>query len=317
MSTEGGTKAVLAAAAANSFIAVTKFGAWLLTGASSLLAEAIHSVADTGNQVLLLVGGKQAKREATPEHPFGYGRSRYLAAFLVSIILFSLGGLFALYEAWHKYQELGSGHVGESLLTSPWWWVPVVVLSLSIIAEGFSLRTALVEANRSRGSLSLMSYVRRAKSPELPVVLLEDIAAQLGLVFALAGVTLSLVTHDLIYDVIGTALIGVLLVLVAIFLGWETRSLLLGEAALPEHQQLIEAAILGTPGIERLIEAKTMHLGPEKILLTAKISLGAASSLAEVAATINAAEDRIRQAVPEVQFSYLEPDVYDPSREKP
>jgi cation diffusion facilitator family transporter len=322
VSTEGGTKAVVAALTANLAIAATKFGAWALTGASSMLAEAIHSVADSGNQVLLLVGGKRARRAATAEHPFGFGRERYVFAFLVAIVLFSVGGVFALYEAYHKYEEVQAGHGGE-LLESRWWWVPLAVLVAAIVAEGLSFRTAVREANRSRGRQSLGRFVKSAKAPELPVVLLEDFAALIGLVFALLGVGLTLLTSNGIYDVIGTAMIGLLLVAVAITLAWETKSLLLGEAASSDAVRRIEAAITGTEGVERLIHMKTLHLGPEEILVAAKIGVPAAESAAEVADAIDAAERAIRAAEPMVTSLYLEPDVYhadyrpDPRPERP
>ncbi|HET6918623.1 MAG TPA: cation transporter, partial [Jiangellaceae bacterium] len=184
MAASGGTKAVIAALLANAGIAITKFIAFLLTQASSMLAEAVHSVADAGNQVLLLIGGRHATREATETHPFGYGRVRYVYAFVVSIVLFAVGGLFALYEAFHKYEEVHAGHPNE-LLESGWWWVPLVVLGAAIVMESFSLRTAVMESNKIRGGKSWVSFVRRAKAPELPVILLEDVAALLGLVLAL------------------------------------------------------------------------------------------------------------------------------------
>ena len=309
MSTEGGTKAVVAALTANIFIAVTKFAAWLLTGASSMLAEAIHSVADSGNQVLLLVGGKRASREATPEHPFGYGRERYLFAFIVAVVLFSVGGLFALYEAYHKYEEVHSGAPNE-LLEGPWWWVPLVVLTAAIIAETFSFRTAIVESNKVRGRQSWSRFIRRAKAPELPVILLEDFAALLGLVFALFGVGMSLLTQNGYWDVVGTTMIGLLLVLVAITLAIETKSLLLGEAAGSESIQRIEGALTATSGVERIIHMKTLHLGPEEILVAAKIGVSTGASAAEVAETIDRAEVAIREAEPMVTALYLEPDIY-------
>src|SRR5829696_7110561 len=261
VSAEGGTKAVVAALAANIFIAVTKFAAWALTGASSMLAEAIHSVADSGNQVLLLVGGRRAQRAATPEHPFGYGRERYVFGFIVAVVLFSVGGLFALYEAYHKYEEVHSGAPNE-LLEGRWWWVPLVVLTVAIIAESFSFRTAIKESNKVRGMQSWSRFIRRAKAPELPVILLEDFAALLGLAFALFGVGMSLLTHNGYWDVVGTALIGLLLVLVAITLAVETKSLLLGEAAGPESLERIERALTGTTGVQRIIHMKTLHMGP-------------------------------------------------------
>ena len=309
MSTEGGTKAVVAALTANIFIAVTKFAAWALTGASSMLAEAIHSVADSGNQVLLLVGGKRASREATPEHPFGYGRERYLFAFIVAVVLFSVGGLFALYEAYHKYEEVHSGAPNE-LLEGRWWWVPLVVLTAAIIAETFSFRTAIVESNKVRGRQSWSRFIRRAKAPELPVILLEDFAALLGLVFALFGVGMSLLTQNGYWDVVGTTMIGLLLVLVAITLAIETKSLLLGEAAGSESIQRIEGALTATSGVERIIHMKTLHLGPEEILVAAKIGVSTGASAAEVAETIDRAEVAIREAEPMVTALYLEPDIY-------
>lgn len=310
MSTEGGTKAVVAAAAANTFIAASKFVAWGLTGASSMLAEAIHSLADTGNQVLLLVGGKKSTKNADDAHPFGYGRERYLSAFLVSIILFSVGGVFALYEAYHKYQEVAAGHRNE-LLASAWWWVPVAVLVAAIVAESFSLRTALIETNRVRGRQSLWRFIRTSKSPELPVILLEDIAALAGLVFALGGVGLTLLTGNAIFDVVGTALIGVLLVVVAIVLAVETKSLLIGESASPEALDRIRGAITSTDGVERLIHMKSLHLGPEEILVAAKLGVDRTDSADEIVRIINAAETNVRAVEPCVTQLYLEPDFYD------
>ena len=310
MSTEGGTRAVVAALVANIFIACTKFIAWALTGASSMLAEAIHSVADSGNQVLLLVGGKRATRAATPEHPFGYGRERYVFGFIVAVVLFSVGGLFALYEAYHKYEEVHAGEPNE-LLEGRWWWVPLVVLGAAIIAESFSFRTAIVESNKVRGKQSWKRFIRSAKAPELPVILLEDFAALLGLVFALFGVGMTLITQNGYFDVIGTALIGLLLVLVAITLAIETKSLLLGEAAGLEAIERIEQACSGTAGVERIIHMKTLHLGPEEVLVAAKIAVGTTASAGDVADIINRAEDAIRHAEPMVTELYLEPDIYD------
>ena len=247
MSTEGGTKAVVAALLANTGIAVMKFLAFLLTGASSMLAEGIHSVADSGNQLLLLLGGKRSEREATPEHPFGFGRERYIYSFLVAIVLFSVGGLFALYEAYHKWHEVHDGQPNE-LLEGRWWWVAVVVLLGAIVMESLSFRTAIRESNRTRGSVSWVHYIRRAKSPELPVILLEDFAALIGLGLALLGVGLSKLTGNGYFDVAGTAGIGLLLVAVAAVLGIETKSLLLGEAASPEAQRRLRDSLLATPG---------------------------------------------------------------------
>jgi cation diffusion facilitator family transporter len=309
MSTEGGNKAVIAALLANTGIALTKFLAFALTQSSSMLAEAIHSVADSGNQLLLLLGGRKARKDATPEHPFGYGRERYIYGFIVAIVLFSVGGLFALYEAYHKWHEVHEhpGDMGE--LDGRWWWVPLVVLVAAIVMESFSFRTAIRESNHVRGNATWVQFVRRAKAPELPVILLEDFAALTGLAFALLGVGLSLITKEPIFDVIGTGLIGLLLVAVAVILAVETKSLLLGEAASPEAQGHIRAAIEATDGIDSVIHMKTMHLGPDELLVAVKVAVTASDSAAEVARAIDAAEVAIREAEPTAQVIYLEPDI--------
>jgi len=301
MSTEGGTRAIVAALAANLGIATTKFVAWGLTQSSSMLAEAIHSVADSGNQVLLLVGGKRAEREATEEHPFGFGRERYIYAFIVSIVLFSVGGLFALYEGVEKWLH-------PEPITGRWWWVPLVVLLVSIGLEGYSFRTAIVEANHSRGGQSWVQYVRTAKAPELPVVLLEDTAALAGLVLALFGVGLTLITDDGRWDAAGSALIGVLLVVVAAVLALEMNSLLIGESATEQHQAAICAALVGG-AVQRVIHMKTLHLGPDELLVAAKIAVGPQERAADVAHAIDEAEQRVRAAVPIARMIYLEPDI--------
>ncbi len=309
MSTEGGNKAVIAALLANTGIALTKFLAFALTQSSSMLAEAIHSVADSGNQLLLLLGGRKARKGATPEHPFGYGRERYIYGFIVAIVLFSVGGLFALYEAYHKWHEVHAhpGDMGE--LDGRWWWVPLVVLVAAIVMESLSFRTAIRESNLIRGNATWVQFVRRAKAPELPVILLEDFAALTGLSFALLGVGLSLITKEPIFDVIGTGLIGLLLVAVAVILAVETKSLLLGEAASPEVQGHIRTAIEATDGIDSVIHMKTMHLGPDELLVAVKVAVTGSDSAAEVARAIDAAEVAIREAAPTARVIYLEPDI--------
>jgi cation diffusion facilitator family transporter len=306
MSAGGGTKAVVAALLANTGIAITKFFAFLLTQSSSMLAESIHSVADAGNQALLLLGGRRATRAATPQHPFGYGRERYIYAFIVSIVLFSVGGLFALYEAYHKAHEqyLHPGGIDS------WHWVPIVVLLVAIVLETFSLRTAVVESNAVRGRATWKQFVRNSRQPELPVVLLEDIGALLGLVFALFGVSMTLITDNGYWDAAGTAMIGLLLVAIAIVLAIETKSLLLGESATPEDVAKIEQAITGGPEVSRIIHMKTLHLGPEEVLVAAKIAVEPNASADEIARGINAVEGRIREAVPMARVIYLEPDIY-------
>jgi cation diffusion facilitator family transporter len=308
MSHDGGTRAVITALAANLAIAATKFLAFLLTGASSMLAESIHSVADSSNQTLLLIGGQRARRRPTPEHPFGYGRVRYVYAFLVAIVLFTLGGLFALWEAWHK---LTDPHPIDS-----WHWVPVLVLVVALILEGFALRTAVREARAVKGGASWVQFIRRARAPELPVILLEDFGALVGLLFALIGVGLTLLTGNGIWDGLGTAAIGLLLVAIALVLAAETKSLLIGEGATIAHQKAIREALLGGTKVESLIHVKTLHLGPDELLVAAKIGVRPTESAQDVARAINEAETRIRAAVPIARVIYLEPDIRRPQAEQ-
>jgi cation diffusion facilitator family transporter len=301
MSASGGTKAIVAALGANLAIAVSKFVAFAFSGSSSMLAEGVHSVADSGNQVLLLLGGKRAQRAATPQHPFGYGRERFIYAFLVSIVLFTIGGMFALYEGYEKVK-----HPHE---LDNWYW-PVAVLVFAIIAEGFSFRTAIKEAGELRGSLSWSQFIRRAKAPELPVVLLEDFGALIGLVLALGGVGLALLTGDGVWDGIGTLCIGALLICIALVLAAETKSLLLGEAAGAEEIAKIEKSLVDGDTVTRIIHMRTLHLGPEELLVAAKIAVQHDDTAAEVATAIDAAEARVRAAVPTARVIYLEPDIY-------
>ena len=300
MSAGGSNRAIIAALGANVGIAITKFIAFLLTASSSMLAESVHSLADSGNQALLLVGGKRSRQAPDAAHPFGYGRERYLYAFIVSIVLFSVGGLFALYEAWHKFAD---PHPIDS-----WVWVPFVVLFAAIGMEGFSFRTAIHESNHIRGKQSWVAFVRNAKAPELPVVLLEDAGALVGLVFALGGVGMTVVTGNGRWDAAGTACIGLLLVTIAVILSIETRSLLLGESAAPQAIAAIEAALVG-PGVVSVIHLRTMHLGPDELLVAAKIEIEAAADARKIAAAIDDAEARVRAAVPIAHLIYLEPDL--------
>lgn len=301
MSTESGTKAIIAALLANLGIAVTKFFAFLVSGSSSMLAESVHSLADSGNQLLLLLGGRRSRRSATPEHPFGYGRERYLYAFVVSIVLFSVGGLFSLYEGIHKIRH------PEELTNVV---VPIVVLVVAIALESFSLRTAVVESNKVRHGQTWAQFIRRSKAPELPVVLLEDIGALVGLLLALVGVSLAAVTGESLWDGLGTIAIGALLIVIAVVLGIETKSLLLGEGGSPGDVAAITGAVLEVEAIERLIHLKTLFLGPDELLVAAKVTLRADVSVADVAAAINEAEERIRAVVRVRTVIYLEPDVY-------
>jgi cation diffusion facilitator family transporter len=304
VSTEGGTRAIVAALAANLGIAAAKLVAFAFTGSSSMLAESVHSAADSGNQGLLLLGGKRSRRDATTEHPFGYGAERYIYGFLVAVVLFSVGGLFAVYEGYHKVHEALSGDLE---LTSPAWAIGVLVVAIAL--ESFSLRTAVTESNRTRGDQSWVTFVRRAKAPELPVVLLEDAGALVGLLLALIGVVLSVLTGDAVWDGIGTIGIGVLLVTIAVILGVETKSLLLGEGAGHEAVAAIENALLSVDAVLRVIHLRTLHLGPDELLVAAKIAVAHDDTATQVARAIDAAEVAVRAAVPAARLIYLEPDL--------
>ncbi|HYT11105.1 MAG TPA: cation diffusion facilitator family transporter [Mycobacteriales bacterium] len=307
MSMSGGTRAIVAALGANLGIAVAKFVGFLLTGSSSMLAESAHSVADSGNQGLLLLGGRRARRKATEEHPFGYGRDRYFYAFVVALVLFTLGSLFSLYEGWHKLSE-------HEPLSRP--IVAVIILLVAIGLEGFSLRTAVEESNRVRGDANWVQFIRRAKAPELPVVLLEDCGALAGLAFALVGVTMAWVTGDPIWDAFGTLAIGVLLGIIAVILIIETKSLLIGEGAEPETLDRIVAALLG-PGMDRVIHIRTQYLGPDELLVAAKVAVPRTTVMDRVAEAIDEAERRVRSAVPSARLIYLEPDLERGGRRPP
>ncbi|MEU6247550.1 cation diffusion facilitator family transporter [Glycomyces sp. NPDC047010] len=300
MSAEGGTKAIVAALAANTGIAISKFVAAAITGSASMLAEGVHSVADAANQVLLLIGGKASRKAASPAHPFGYGRERYIYAFIVSIVLFSIGGVYALYEGWHKLHDTGHG------LDAP--LVAVVVLLVAITLESFSLRTAVKESNAVRGKQSWVQFIKGSRSPELPVILLEDIGALVGLVLALLGVGLTWITHNGLFDALGTMSIGVLLVCIAVVLAIEIRSMLIGESATAEDISAIEGAIK-QDGTSALIHLKTLHVGPDELLVAAKVGIDRSETGAQVAAEIDAAEARIRAAVPKAKLIYIEPDI--------
>ncbi|HVD29383.1 MAG TPA: cation diffusion facilitator family transporter [Mycobacteriales bacterium] len=303
----GGTKAIIAALLANTGIAISKFVAFLVTGASSMLAEAIHSVADAGNQVLLLVGGKRATRAATPQHPFGFGRDRYIYAFIVAIVLFSVGGLFAVYEGVHKIQH------PEPL--ESWVWA-IGVLVVAIVLEGFSLRTAIHETAAVKSpDESYWQFIRHARSPELPVILLEDVGALTGLTLALFGVGIAAITGNGLYDGLGTLAIGLLLVAIAVVLAIETKSLLLGESATPEDQRKIVAALEGGSPPISVIHMKTLHLGPDEVLVAAKIAVRHDETAASIARAIDEAEARVRAAVPIARSIYLEPDLRRPAEE--
>jgi cation diffusion facilitator family transporter len=300
MSTEGGMKAVVAALFANLGIAVSKFVAFFFTGSSSMLSEAIHSLADSGNQVLLLVGNKRSKKAADARHNFGYGRRRFIYGFIVSIVLFLVGGVFSLYEGIHKIQY------PEKLDDA---WIAFVVLIFAIILESLSFRTAIKEANRARGERSFPRFLKDARQPELPVILLEDAGALVGLVLALFGVSMAVVTGDGRWDGIGAMSIGVLLVVIAIFLAMEMSAMLVGESALPEEVEAIRAALESSDGVLRVIHLRTVHSGPDELLVAAKIAVAHSATGVEIARDINDAEAKLRAAVPSAKYVFLEPDI--------
>jgi cation diffusion facilitator family transporter len=301
-------KAVIAALAANLGIAIAKFAAFLVTGSASLLAEAIHSVADTGNEVLLLIGSGRSRRARTAEHPFGFGRERYFYGFVVAVMLFTVGAAFSLYDGIHKIINPGT-------LDSP--IVAYVVLALSAVLEAFSLRTAIRESNLVRDGRGWRQFVHLTKVPELPVVLLEDSAALLGLFFAFLGVLLSQLTGNEEWDGAGSVAIGVLLACAAFIVGYETKSLLIGESASDEVTARIVASVEGGPEQYRLIHLRTSHIGPESLLVAGKIGVAPELTAAALAAGIDATEKRIRIAVPIAETIYLEPDIYRPGQSDP
>ncbi|MDH3307031.1 MAG: cation diffusion facilitator family transporter [Acidimicrobiia bacterium] len=302
---EHGTKAIVAAFFANLAIAIAKFVAFLFTRASSMLAESIHSLADTGNQALLLLGGRQAKREESDTHQFGYARERYFWSFVVALVLFSVGGLFAIYEGIEKFRH-------PHPIDSPQWAFGVLILAIGL--EGLSFRTAIREAVPLKKKSTWWEFIRRSKNPELPVVLLEDLGAMVGLVIALAGVTLAVVTGEDRWDAVGSLAIGVLLVAIATILAIEMRSLLIGESASGREQGIVRSAAEATPHVVRLIHMRTQYLGPDDLLVAAKVEFAKGLDTAALADAIDATETAIRTALPSVNYIYLEPDLYEAAR---
>lgn len=286
---------------ANGGIAAAKFTGYLITGSAAMLAEAVHSVVDTSNQALLLYGQRAATKAPDALHPFGHGRSRYFWSFVVALVLFSLGSMFAVYEGYEKVR-----HPVE--LSSP--VVAIAILVVAIGLETYSFRTALRESRPLKGEGSWFRFLRTSRNPELPVVLLEDTAALIGLALALLGVGLSMLTGNPVWDGVGTLGIGALLGVVAVFLMVEMHSLLIGEGATIAEDRAIRAALENTPNITRLIHIRTQYLGPDEMLVGAKIALAPRLDLASVAATIDNAEANIRAAVPAARVIYLEPDLY-------
>ncbi|MBF6238553.1 cation diffusion facilitator family transporter [Nocardia otitidiscaviarum] len=301
MAAGGGRKAIIAAMTANGGIAVAKFVGAGITGSASMLAEAVHSVADTCNQGLLLFGQRKAAQEADNLHQFGYGRNRYFYSFVVALVIFALGSLYALYEGVHKVQ-----HPEE--LSSP--MVAIVILGIAIVLETFSMITAVKESRPLKGDASWWRFIRTSRHPELPVVLLEDAGALIGLILAFGAVSMTVVTGDPVWDGIGTLCIGVLLGVIAIILIVEMKSLLIGEGATAKDDELIRERLVDGTRIDRVIHLKTQYLGPEELLVAAKVAIVPGLEITEIAAAIDDAEARVRAAVPIAKIMYLEPDLY-------
>ena len=305
MSTGGSTRAIVAAMAANAGIAIAKFVAYLVTGSASLLAESIHSVADTSNQGLLLLGGKRAQRVANDVHQFGYGRERYFWAFVVAMVLFALGGVFSIFEGIDK---VTNPHEIEAV-----GWA-IGVLLFAIGAESLSFRTAIRESRRLKGSRTWRAFIKHSRSPELPVVLLEDAGALIGLTLALLGVGLTGVTGNALWDGLGTLAIGILLVVISVTLTIEMKSLLIGEAATEEHVSALKEAAITAPHIRRVIDLKTQHIGPEELLVVGKVEFDRSLTNPQLSEAIDGVERALRGAVPLTMHIYLEPDLFDPNR---
>ena len=300
---EGGSrKAIVAAFFANLGIAIAKVIGFMFTGAASMLAEAIHSFADTSNQGLLILGGKMAKKERSKEHPFGYGRERYFWSFIVAMIIFSLGSLFAIYEGISK---LIHPHELED------HFLAIGILAIAIVLEMFSLRIAVIESKKAKGDMTWWEFIRKSKVPELPVVLLEDIGALIGLVLALVGIGLAMITGDPAFDAMGSLSIGILLGIIAIILGVEMRSLLLGESATEETIQKLEKTIGQHPDVCRLIHMRTEHIGPEELLVAVKVELSGELDTEGVAKAINSLEESMRSQVDIKLTIYIEPDIFE------
>ena len=298
---EGSRKAIIAAFFANLGIAISKFVGFLLTGSAGLAAESVHSLADTGNQGLLLLGAKRALRGRDEEHPFGHERERYFWAFVVALVLFSMGGLFAIYEGISKFRH---PHETESV------GIAVGILVVAILLETFSLRTAVREvAHVKPAGQSYWQFIKRAKSPELPTVLLEDIAAETGLFIALFGVLMGHYTHNSRWDAAGSIGIGVLLVVVAFILGVEMKALLMGETATRENRMALATALRGHEHVRSVVYMHTEHLGPDTLLVAAKVIFDPSLPAAAVSRTIDEAEAAMRVAVPIAKFIFIEPDM--------
>ena len=295
-----GKKTILAALIANVGIAIAKFAGFAITKSSTMLAEGIHSSADSANQLLLLLGTRRAKREPSSKHPFGYGRERYFWSFVVALILFSLGSLFAIYEGIEKIRH-------PHALNNASWAIGILIFGIFI--ESFSFRTAIVEAKTIKGETSWSKFVVRSKQPEIPVVLLEDAGALFGMVIALAAITLVKTTGEPIWDGIGTLSIGVLLGVIAIILAREMHSLIIGEAASETDLSKIVSVIENNTQVVQLVEIRTQHLGPEEILIGVRVAFHETLQTKDIARLINKLEDDIRTEIKNAGPIFIEPEI--------
>ena len=298
MAATGGTRTIVTALIANFTISIAKFFGFVITSSSAMLAEAVHSLADTSNQALLLLGKKRSKKSPSAQRPFGFGRERFFWAFVVSLVLFSLGSMYAVYEGIEKIRH---PHEIESL-----WWA-LAILLFAMVMEAYAFQTAVKESRFYKGDHSWKSFIKRSRIPELPVVLLEDFGALMGLVFAFVCVLIADITGNAVWDGIGTLSIGILLGLIAIILAIETKSLLIGEGALPEQVMRIEHAITSSPEVSSLIDMRTEYLGPETLLIAAKIEFSGETSPSDISDDVDTIENRIREVEPLAKIIYLEP----------
>lgn len=300
MAGDGTTKSVVVAFAANAGIAAAKFVGFLVTGSSAMLAESLHSLADTINEVLLLVGKHAALRRPDALHQFGYGRSRYFYSFVVALLVFVLGAVAALYEGFRKLSH-------PEPLTAP--GVAIAILVVAAVLEGFSLRTVRRESRRLKGSENWWQFVRNSRVPEPPVVLLEDSAALLGLGVAFAGVTLTAVTRNPLWDAVSTLGIGILLAVIAVVLIIETHSLLIGEGATASQCKMIRSALQQAQHVDSVLDLRTQYLAPDQMVVAAKVVFGPEEEFAVATDVIRNAEARVRETVPAVRVVYIQPEV--------
>jgi cation diffusion facilitator family transporter len=316
MSAHSSKKVVMLALGANFGIAIAKGVAFVFTKSSAMLAEAIHSLADTGNQLLLLLGMSRAAQPPDDRHPFGYKMESYFWSFIVAIMLFSLGGLFALYEGWHKLHEVQEALAAgkHTPMANP--GIAIGVLAVSILLEGYSWYAATKEVNRLRGDQGMLSFIESSKSTEIIVIWMEDTGALIGLILALVGVVLVLVTGNPYFDVYSTFAIGVLMVSIAFFVARETKSLLIGEGATKEDVQKMSELAENAEGVNELLSMRTMQLGEDEILVAMKIQWTPGLEIGEVAQLTNALEAKIREAVPKARYLFVEPDVLEPGADK-